>query len=353
MSIFKHSRALLSLTFIIVSFLSAADEIHKYNIESGIILYEISGGAQLTKETNLSIKGSLKLRFKEWGDIKLEEENVVVLTSGAIRDRQESKRLEKEINDKIIIVDYKNNKLLERKKNDTISNIVEETEGLLQKGEDVVSGYPCKVWASKGLKKCIYKGIVLREEYYIFGLNYKKFATQVVFDINPSNKNCVVPDYPVHKFGLLKDNIKIKNSAKTENFCKMLKDLPLNIKKEKRIFSKIDLRDKERIKFINHITKDIFLRQKQRLPKLLHMLKEERICLQKAENTLEANYCLESLSELKMQFGNVQDNYIILRNEKKKEKLLDSIEDKLIYIQSRTPCINRAKNITDLSACMK
>ena len=352
MSIYRCSKAILFSFFIIYTHLYAEDKMHKYDVESGIIFYTITGGAQLTKETNLSIEGSLKLRFKQWGDVKLEEEHVVVLTTGAIRHRQEIKRVEKETNDKIITVDYKNEQLLERKKNDIVSNSLKETEGLLQKGEDTISGYPCKIWIGEGIQKCIYKGIVLKQKSYILGVNYVKLATQIVFDINTSEKNCNMPDYPMHKFGLIKDNIKTKNNAKTEDFCKMIKELSINFK-EKNNFTKVNLSDKERQKFINHISKDIFNRQKERLPKLLNLLKEERICLQKAENSLEVNQCIESLSELKIQFDNIEDDYIMSWDDKKKEALLDKIEDKLIYIQSRIACVNRAKNITDLSACMK
>ena len=352
MSICKHSMAILFSFFIICTHLNADDKTHRYDVESGIIFYTITGGAQLTKETNLSIEGSLKLRFKQWGDVKLEEEHVVVLTTGAIKHKQEIKRLEKETNDKIITVDYKNEQFLEHKKSDIVSNSLKETEGLLQKGEDIISGYPCNIWIGEGIKKCIYKGIVLKQEFNVFGVNYVKLATQIVFDINTSEKNCNIPDYPIHKFGLIKDNIKTKNNAKTENFCKMIKELSINFK-EKNTFQKINIADKERQKFINYISKDIFKRQKERLPKLLNLLKEERVCLQKSENSLEANQCLESLSELKIQFENIEDYYITLWDDKKKEALLDKIEDKLIYIQSRIACVNRAKNITDLSACMK
>jgi len=352
MSICKYSKAILFSFFIIFTHLYADDKIHKYDIESGIIFYTITGNAQLTKETNLSIEGSLKLRFKEWGDVKLEEEHVVVSTTGAIKHRQEIKRLEKETNNKIITVDYKNGQLLERKKNDIVSSTLHETEGLSQKGKDTISGYPCETWIGKSIEKCIYKGIVLKQESHILGVYYVKLATQIVFDINTSEKDCAMPEYPMHKFGLIKDNIKVKNKVKTDNFCKMFEEVSIDFK-EKNHFSKVNLADKERQKFINHIAKDIFKRQKERLPKLLNLLKEERICLQKAENALEANQCLESLSELKIQFDKVEDDYIMLWDDKKKEALLDKIEDKLIYIQSRIACVNRAKNITDLSACMK
>ena len=56
-----------------VTLLHAEIVTHPYEVESGMVLYEISGGTQLTPETNLTIKGKAKLRFKDWGEVKLEE----------------------------------------------------------------------------------------------------------------------------------------------------------------------------------------------------------------------------------------------------------------------------------------
>ena len=77
MSIGHHIKTILLATCIGGSTLLYAEvATHPFEIESGMVIYEISGGAQLTPETNLTIKGHAKLRFKEWGEIKLEEESV-------------------------------------------------------------------------------------------------------------------------------------------------------------------------------------------------------------------------------------------------------------------------------------
>ena len=62
------------------------------------------------------IKGNAKLRFKEWGEVRLEEESGVVLTTGAIKHKQHVKRFEKQTKDTVITADYENEQLLERKK---------------------------------------------------------------------------------------------------------------------------------------------------------------------------------------------------------------------------------------------
>ena len=344
------------LLFMIIwsfSFLTVKAQVHPFDVESGMVLYTIAGGAQLTAETNLSITGSAKLRFKEWGEVKLEEEEGMVLTKGSIKHKQTLHRLEKQTKNKIITVDYENEQLLERKKGVSLSHMELETEGLVQRGQDVISGLLCKIWKGPGIQKCMYKGIVLKQESHVLGVSYIKVATKVVFDINASLQKCKVPDFPLQDFGLLYDNVKTKNSNKVDNFCKILKDVAYNIDGDIENYEVVNMDDRVRQKFINHIAGDIYNHQKQILPELLISMKETRACLQMGENPFEANQCIEQFSRMKEQLGTEEDDYIILWDDKRKNALLDKIEDELIYLQSRISCVNRAKNITDLSTCMK
>lgn len=336
-----------------ITLLHAEVTTHPFEIESGMVLYDIRGGAQLTPETNLSVKGNAKLRFKDWGDVKLEEESGVVLTTGAIKHKQHVKRLEKETKDTVITADYENEQLLERKKGSKDINIHDETVSLTKKGQENIAGVLCDVWEGPGVKKCIYKNIVLKLESHVLDVSYVKEATKVVFDINTSTEECEVPDYPVHEFALFKDSIKTKNAYKAENFCKVLKEVAYDVSEDNRSYSSNNIDDEERKKFINHIAKDIYERQKELLPELLHSLKETRACLQTGDDPFSANQCIENFSRMKTKLGTKEQDYIILWDDKRKNILLDKIEDDLIDLQSRIPCVNRAQNITDLSSCMK
>ena len=323
---------------------------HPFEMESGMVTYEISGGAQLTPETNLSIKGNARLRFKEWGEVKLEEESGVVLTTGAIKHKQHIKRFEKQTKDTVTTADYENEQLLERKKG-TADN--DETDSLIKKGQEMVAGVLCDIWEGSGVKKCIYKGIVLKSELHVFGVSYVRVATQALFDIDTSAEKCEAPDYPVHEFALFRDNIKTKNTYKAENFCKILKDAAYDAGDKGKSYSANEIADKERKKFINHIGQDIYKRQKKLLPDLLLSMRKMRECLQTGEDPFAANQCMESYNRMKAQSGIEEDRHIILWDKKRKNILLDQIEDELTALQSRMPCVNRAKNITDLSHCMK
>ncbi len=354
MSIGSHLKIfLLSGCIGVVTPLHAEHVTHPFEVESGMVIYEIYGGAQLTAETNLSIKGQGKLRFKEWGEIKLEEEGGMVLTKGAIKHKQYVKRFEKQTKNSVITADYKNEQLLERKKVKGKESSEDETYGLVKTGEESVADILCDVWEGPGVKKCIYKGIVLKSESHVFDVSYVKVAREAVFDINTSGEECEVPDFPVQEFALFKDKIQTKNQYKVDNFCKVLKDTAYELKDNNITYNANNIADEKRQKFINHISKDIYKRQKKLLPALLLSMKKMRECLQTGENPFEANQCIGSFSRMKVQLGTEEDDYIILWDDKRKDALLDKIEDELIELQSRIPCVKRAKNITDLSTCMK
>jgi len=336
-----------------VTLLHAEPVSHPFEIESGMVIYEIHGNAQLTAETNLTIKGKAKLRFKEWGEVMLEEEEGMVLTKGAIKHKQYVKRLEKHTKDFVITADYKNEQLLERKKVKGKESNEDETHGLVKTGQQSVVDIPCDIWEGPGIKKCIYKGIVLKSESHVFDVSYVKVAREAVFDINTSEEKCKVPDFPMQALALFKDKVKTKNKYKVDNFCKVLKDTAYALKDKNITYNVNNLADEKRQKFINHISEDIYKRQKVLLPALLLSMKKMRECLQTGENPFEANQCIESFSRMKVQLGTEEDDYIILWDDKRKSDLLDKIEDELIELQSRIPCVKRAKNITDLSSCMK
>jgi hypothetical protein len=344
----------LLFTFILSNFVCATAETHKFDIEQGFVLYEILGGAQLTEETNLNIHGTSKLRFKEWGKVLQEEDFGIVETKGAINYVQEIKRLEKHTKDKIITVDYENEQLLERKTDKIFSNQEKETEGLVHRGQEVVAGVLCAIWVGPSIKKCIYKGVVLKQESNVLGVSYVKEATKAVFDINTTDEQCILPDYPKQAFGLFTDNIKTKNKTKSENVCKIFKDVVNEVDAKNKSFEpskRIDT--KRRQDFINKIAKGIFKIQKKILPELLLAMKKSRECLQLSEDCFERNQCVERYHLKKRDLGFQDEDYVVFGTLKEKEKLLDNVEDAIIDLQPRISCIKRAQNFIDISSCMK
>jgi len=344
---------LLSLFIFSSTVLAVETNVHPFEIESGMVTYDIKGGAQLTPETNLSVKGSATLHFREWGEVKVEEVSGWVETRGAIEYKETVQRFEKETKEMIITADFKNEQLLERKKSSIKKDIQSiQTTHLDQNGTETIAGLLCDVWEGVGIKKCIYKGIILKLESHVYDVSYVKVATQVNFDINTS-EDCALPDFPVQQFGLFRDNIKTKNIFKSENFCKMINAVVLDANTPNISYTASDFDDPKRKKFINSISRDIFEKQQVLLPQLLDSMKKMRECLQTVENPFAANQCIEHFSSMKSKLGNNENDYIILWDEKRKNVFLDKIEEEIIELESRISCVKRAKNITDLSTCMK
>jgi len=349
----KLKTSLLCLCLGSVTFLLAEQKPTPFGIESGTVIYQIRGGTQLTPDTNLNLQGKAILHFKEWGEVKTEELNGSVETSGALPYREVIKRFKKETKDAIITVDYKNEQLLERKKSSVKKDIQRmQTNHLTKKGTEIVAGIICDVWETTGVKKCIYKGVVLKLESHVYDLSYVKEAIKVNFDSNGSEA-CTLPDYPIHQFGLFRDNIKTKNKLKSEDFCKVINDIVSDPEEHNQSTKVSDFEDPKRKKFIDRISRDIFEKQKVLLPKLLDAMKKMRECLQVVENPFEANRCSESFSSMKSKMGDDEKEYIVLWSEKRKNELLDKIEDEIIDLESRIACVKRSKNIYDLSNCMK
>jgi len=345
----------VSLSFILFFSITSTsiygnEEKMPFQIESGTIIYEITGGAELTPETNLTIKGRAKLRFKDWGKVKIEEESGILLTTGAIKHQEKVKKFVKETEDNIIIVDYSNEQLIERKRAAS-KNPKDDIKNLAYKGKSTIADIECDLWEGMGIRKCMFKGIILLLESHVYTAHYSKKAITVLLDINHTKEEFTLPDYPIHKIGFFKDNKKTKNTTKTGSFRKLIKN-KVAISGDKVSFTQ-ERENRKKQKFLNNLGKDIFIQQKKLLPDLLLSMQKTRACLQTVENPFEANECIEEFSHMKEKLGSQEDDYIILWDQNRKEILLDKIEDELTGLQAKNPCIKRAKNITDLSACLK
>lgn len=334
--------------------LHAAIDNHTFELEKGMVIYDIYGGGVLTQETNLSLNGKAVLRFKDWGTTLLSGDEGTVSTTGALESKQSIASLEKQTKEALYTVDFKNEKIHERK--NSISNTLKEldTNGLKKTGEDNVAGFTCDVWEGRGVRKCLYKGLPLKVESEILGITYNKVARDVVFDLNSSEVECTLPAFPKESFGLLNSTLKTKNETKAKCFTDVLRDVAHIVeKKVAKNGNYLGIGKKEKISFLNKIGQKIYKHQKEMLPLLLISMKETRECLSTGANIFEANQCMESFTHLKEQLGTEENEYIVLWNDKKKNELLDKIEDQIIYLESRMPCIKRTQNITDLSSCMK
>jgi len=334
---------------------SAQTDQKKFNVESGMILYTISGGGKLTEDVNLTINGKGKLRFKDWGVVALIEENYEEITSGALQNIETIQRCEK-LEDRLRFdVDFKTKKILERKmpKGNFQKYI---TKDLVKTGQEKIAGYTCDIWEGVGVRKCIYKGIPLLVEHYLLGTYYRKKASSVTFDIDTSSvSNCSIPNYPIQKIALFKTHSKTKSKKLPQEFSKILisvgKDMQKQLSVDKIEEDSFTLEQKR--VWLDKIGQNVFEKQKLFLPQFLLSMQEARVCLQQADNWIQANICVENVVQLKAQLTKDRENNIEQWKGKEKDKVLDNFDENISLLESRMKCIRGSQNITDLSSCMK
>ena len=326
----------------------------KFDVEKGMVLYNISGGGKLTNDVNLTITGKGKLRFKDWGVVALIEEDIEEITSGAINNINKVQRCAKLEDKHRLDVDFDTKKILERKipKGNFQTYI---TKDLVKKGQEEIAGHMCDIWEGYGVRKCIYKGIPLLVENYLLGVYYQKKATLVTFNIDTTASSCSIPNYPVEKFALFKTSIKTKTKKLPKELSKILEIVAEDMNKEL-INSKIledNITPKQKRVWLDKIGQNIFEKQKEFLPQFLLSMKKARVCLQQADNWIQANICVEDVIQLKAELTKDKQNNIEQWKGEEKIKVLDQFDENIFLLESKMKCIRSSQNITDLSTCMK
>ena len=334
--------------------LSAQTSQKKYDVQSAIILYNISGGGQLAQDVNLTIKGKGKMRFKDWGAVELFEEEIEEITSGTLSNIETITRCIKRQKKKRLDVDFKTKKILERSmpKGDVSKNI---TKGLVKQGQEIIAGQTCDIWEGNGVRKCIYKGIPLLVENSILGMHYQRKAVSITENIKVSAENYTIPNFPVQKFALFKTNIKTKSKKVPKEFSEVLMDVSKEMYKQLNDsnLTEADIPLKQKKIWLEKLGQNVFEKQKVLLPEMLLSMQKARECLARAKNWIEANVCLEDVARMKSQFTKDKDNNIESWKEGDQDHILDDFDENIALLKSKMPCIRSAKNISDLSACMK
>jgi len=333
---------------------SAALGEKKFDVETGMVRFEISGDGHFTDDINISIKGEGLLRFKDWGVEALVEENYEERTVGAVKNINKIHICEKFENKQRFDVDFETEKILERPmpKGNFKDYYLKDME---KKGQETIAGYICDIWEGKGVRKCLYKGIPLLVENYLLGFYYQKKAVEVKLNITASPEKCALPDFPVEKFSFFKTSIKTKSIKPPKEFSQVIRSVSKEMYKhlEESQFTEDDLSEHQKRILIDKLGQNIFETQKKFLPELLESMKTARVCLQQAETTEEANVCIANVLALKKQISGDVDNKIDSWDEANRTKVLDTFDDNIIFLESKMKCIRAAKTISDLAVCVK
>ncbi len=325
---------------------------HKiYEVPKAEVIYKISGGGPLTEDVNLTLEGSGKLRFRDWGAVELFETNITEKTTGALHYIAQKQSCIKRESNEILDVDFKTKKIRKRplpvgKKARNI------TRGLSKNGQQqMIANVVCDMWTTEGISKCLYKGIPLFTEYRAMGLLYREEAVSVSFDINVSSAaQCSVPKFPVEKMALFAAHFKTKHVKIPDAFSERLLEVISILQAKKSTKEGLPKREKERVMHI--LAHPIFESQKRLLPQLLQTMKKTRACLASAASTEAANSCLYDMIALKHYFTKDSHNKIASW-EKERNDVLERFDSHITFLESRMKCIRSAQHFSDLAGCMK
>lgn len=225
----------------------------------------------------------------------------------------------------------------------THENGVIDLRGLKQTGMSEVASIVCDLWTGVNRKVCLYKGVVLMDEKTYLGFVYGKKAIQIDFDTNLSDKNFSLPEFPVKEDMILRTKLK----GMQPPGGKTLSEKILTSAKD------IDPNDRAYHVAVEKFFKSVYTKEKKYFDALLKAMQTSRACLHGTQTQTDAVICMEDIRQVKEQYGFRQSNEVEIWTSHTIGQILEGLERDISVLESQMPCINRALNLTDLSACMK
>ncbi|MEN8137862.1 MAG: hypothetical protein ABFR62_05470 [Bacteroidota bacterium] len=192
-----RTQSLYSLLFFfslsLVSFISTSDNnvFKRYHIKSGKVVYKYEGKASGTKE----------LYFDNWGMKEAQLDNMTIEVYGMTQKTNNLVILD---NKEVSVINLNTKKAYKSDSNEILKlqKINPEEKDLAKLSEQMLKdaggnklpnenflGKDCDVWDIHGVKQYSWKGIPLKIEITIMGMDIKMTATEISTDINiPSSK---------------------------------------------------------------------------------------------------------------------------------------------------------------------
>ena len=337
-----------------------ASTFKSFDVRSAMVSYEIKGDGNLTENSHLTISGRSALIFEEWGARKLYKEKYLESTTGSVKNTKTIRTLYLEDHGEVHKVDFEK-QMIKTSEDPVTKMAITSGKNLYQKaleemlkkgkrvGEGTVLGYPCDEWIFKGKKRCYSKGVPLKEEYEVSGITVTKTAVSIRFDINVSNDAFALPDFKLgDQQGFLMEESKEKISKKSLVDQKATDDIMPEIEE-------IPKKEESEIEVSADLTQKMFQEQKAWLPQLLSEMQESRVCLENTFKATDANNCLSKLVEIeeKMSGEKSKDRLITRWTDEEGKIIMDELEESILDLKRRMPCIRRSQNFDDLSKCMR
>ncbi len=197
----KRLAALLMLMGLVT--LLSADAKKRYDVESGIIKYKITGSGNVMG-VSMEVNGDATSVFRNWGSEELYEEQTSSVTMG---QKTQEHDMNKIVDTKVYIVDFKNKMILEYSNealaSSPYSDLGQQGKDMLismggkKIGEENFMGYDCEIWELAPAKMWVYKGVLLKSEAGMMGIKYTTAAVEIDLDASVSDDQLQMPDFPI------------------------------------------------------------------------------------------------------------------------------------------------------------
>jgi len=341
------------ITLLVIATVSIyASDTKLYDVKSGKIDYVIKGSGNLMGMSMKSV-GKKRVIFNDYGAKTLTEENKITKQQGMGQNTTEKSHTINYIKNGIVYeVDFDKKRIIRLGDISVMmsmmgggnSNISQMSKDMLIKmggkkvGKDNVLGYDCEVWDLMGVKQCIYKGVTLKIQTNIMGINQTEIATKAEFDIDIDDSSFKLPDFDVYdKMGRKLDKSILDSMDKASTQASN---------------QAIDKMQQAGIQPGMQMTPE---QQTQMMDAMLPMMKQQMI--QEENNLLGARECIKkasSLGDVKMCIKAMGDDVSDADlpptwDETTKQQTLQEIDNALNSIK----CVKNASNMQEAQSCMQ
>jgi len=359
-----------------------------YGIKEAKVDYKISGGGDMMGMGKVKVTGKKRVVFKDYGKIYLEERvevraqnimgnsdvqktHTLTLRNGAVQYSVDfkRKRIDRVVN-KMASLAY-----AYKSSGDINKDIEKNLKALGAKkiGKSEVLGKSCDIWQILGSKICFYKGLPLKIESNIMGVNTSEVATKITSNVQTSDFK--LPDFPIYSGSMeslmngvppkkidkskleqmdIEDNKKVASLGEgVKEFGNMAnaglegaKKKGYDPKSSKELTQKQEMAMQEAM--MNAMNKGGVLEQmKAQMLQMANIdaLNSLKSCYKDANSLKEANSCVDKFNP---KFGETMEHFNNWSAKDKKEAI-GEIDD---YIKA-IPCIKSAKSMQVLMGCMQ
>jgi hypothetical protein len=186
--------------FLLLGFVSLFAQTNRYEVNSGMVEYEIIGSGDVMGSAT-TVSGTSKLYFKDFGNVELSDEKIQQTIDG---DKEEERIVSKIMGDKIYTVDFTDQIIYTQKmvldEEESTLNIKSKeafiSMGAKNLGTEEILGYKCDVWQLGEDRIWVYNSVPLKLISKSLGLVQIQEAKLAVFDIIIKDDKFKLPAYP-------------------------------------------------------------------------------------------------------------------------------------------------------------